>query len=81
MPFLHGRVTYVASDVTMDERTRASHYRVQVTVDEDQLSRLKDVELRAGMPVEAQIQTGSRSFFRYVAQPVLDSFHRAFREQ
>jgi HlyD family secretion protein len=81
VPFLHGHVTYVASDVTMDDRTRASHYRVQVTVDEEQLARLKEVELRAGMPVEAQIQTGSRSFFRYMAQPVLDSFHRAFREQ
>ncbi|MCG7362331.1 HlyD family type I secretion periplasmic adaptor subunit [Roseomonas sp. ACRSG] len=81
VPFLHGHVTYVASDVTMDDRTRASHYRVQVTVDEEQLARLKDVELRAGMPVEAQIQTGSRSFFRYIAQPVFDSFHRAFREQ
>jgi HlyD family secretion protein len=33
------------------------------------------------MPVEAHIQIGSRSFFRYMVQPVLDSFHRAFREQ
>jgi HlyD family secretion protein len=81
VPYLHGHVTYVASDVTVDDRTRASHYRVQVVVDEDQLAKLKEVELRAGMPVEAQIQTGSRSFFRYIAQPVMDSFHRAFREQ
>ncbi len=81
VPSLHGHVTYVASDVTTDERTRASHYRVQVVVDQEQLERLEHVELRAGMPVEAQIQTGSRSFFRYMIQPVLDSFHRAFREQ
>jgi HlyD family type I secretion membrane fusion protein len=81
VPFLHGHVTYVASDVSMDERTRASHYRVQIMIDQDQLSRLENVELKAGMPVEAQIQTGSRSFLRYMIQPVLDSFHRAFREQ
>ncbi|MBO1074487.1 HlyD family type I secretion periplasmic adaptor subunit [Roseomonas marmotae] len=81
VPFLHGHVTYVASDVTVDERTRASHYRVQIVVDEDQLAKLENVALRAGMPVEAQIQTGSRSFLRYMIQPVLDSFHRAFREQ
>jgi HlyD family secretion protein len=81
VPYLHGHVTYVASDVTIDERTRASHYRVQVVVDQEQMDRLEHVELRAGMPVEAQIQTGSRSFFRYIAQPVLDSFHRAFKEQ
>ena len=81
VPFLHGHVTYVASDVTTDDRTRASHYRVQIVVDQAQLARLENVELRAGMPVEAQIQTGSRSFLRYMIQPVLDSFHRAFREQ
>ncbi|EFH09063.1 HlyD family type I secretion periplasmic adaptor subunit, partial [Teichococcus cervicalis] len=81
VPFLHGHVTYVASDVTTDERTRASHYRVQIVIDQEQLARLENVVLRAGMPVEAQIQTGSRSFFRYMMQPVLDSFHRAFREQ
>jgi HlyD family secretion protein len=81
VPYLHGHVTFVASDVTTDDRTRASHYRVQITVDQDQLARLEHVELRPGMPVEAQIQTGSRSFFRYIAQPVIDSFHRAFREQ
>jgi len=81
VPYLHGHVTYVASDVTTDERTHASYYRVQIVVDEDQLRRLENVELRAGMPVEAQIQIGSRSFFRYMVQPVIDSFHRAFHEQ
>jgi HlyD family secretion protein len=81
VPFLDGKVTFVASDVTTDERTRASHYRVQIVIDASQISRLENVELRPGMPVEAQIQTGSRSFFRYMMQPVLDSFHRAFREQ
>ena len=81
VPFLDGKVSFVASDVTLDDRTRASHYRVQIVIDPDQLGRLEHVELRPGMPVEAQIQTGSRSFFRYMMQPVLDSFHRAFREQ
>lgn len=81
VPYLHGEVTYVAEDVTLDERTRMSHYRVQIVIEPDQLARLENVALRPGMPVEAQIQTGSRSFFRYMMQPVLDSFHRAFREQ
>ncbi|MFC3124559.1 HlyD family type I secretion periplasmic adaptor subunit [Pseudoroseomonas globiformis] len=81
VPYVHGHVTYVASDVTMDERTRQSYYRVQVAVDQDQIDRLENVQLVPGMPVEAQIQIGERSFFRYMMQPVLDSFHRAFREQ
>jgi HlyD family secretion protein len=81
VPFLHGHVTFVASDATNDDRRGTSFYRVQITIDEDQLRALQGVELRPGMPVEAMIQIGERSFFRYIAQPVIDSFHRAFREQ
>ena len=33
------------------------------------------------MPVEAHVQIGQRSFFRYITQPIRDSFARAFREQ
>jgi len=81
VPYLHGRVTYVASDVTMDDRTRQSYYRANILIDQDQLERLPNVQLVPGMPVEAYIQIGERSFFRYMVQPILDSFHRAFREQ
>jgi len=81
VPFLDGEVTVVAGDVTTEERTLREYYRVRIAIDEKQLSRLENVELRAGMPVEAQIQIGERSFLRYMIQPILDSFHRAFREQ
>ncbi|MCR0985496.1 HlyD family type I secretion periplasmic adaptor subunit [Roseomonas populi] len=81
VPFLNGSVTMVAGDVTIEERTGQEYYRARVAIDEDQLARLENVELRAGMPVEAQIQVGERSFLRYMIQPLLDSFHRAFREQ
>ena len=81
VPYVHGHVTYVASDVSMDERTRQSYYRVQILVDQDQLAKLENVRLVPGMPVEAQIQIGERSFFHYMMQPLIDSFHRAFREQ
>jgi HlyD family secretion protein len=81
VPYLHGRVTYVASDVTEDERRGLAYYRVRIEIDEDQLRALDGVQLRPGMMVEAQIRTGERSFARYMLQPVVDSFHRAFREQ
>ncbi len=81
VPYLHGHVTFVASDVTQDERRGTSYYRVHIELDQDQLRTLEGVQLRPGMMVEAQIQTGSRSFGRYLLQPVFDSFHRAFREQ
>jgi HlyD family type I secretion membrane fusion protein len=81
VPFLNGEVTVVAGDVTTEERTGHEYYRVRVSIDEGQLARLENVTLRAGMPVEAQIQVGERSFLRYMIQPLIDSFHRAFREQ
>jgi HlyD family type I secretion membrane fusion protein len=81
VPYLHGHVTFVASDATTDDRRGVSFYRVQIVIDDDQLRALQGVDLRPGMPVEAMIQIGERSFFRYIAQPVIDSFHRAFREQ
>ena len=80
VPFLHGHVLFVGSDVNQDPQRGQEFYRAQIRIDEDQLRALGDVELRAGMPVEAQIQIGERSFFRYMMQPVIDSFHRAFRE-
>ncbi len=81
VPYLHGQVTFVASDVTQDERRGTMFYRVQIHIDDDQLRAVEGVQLRPGMMVEAQIQTGERSFARYLLQPVFDSFHRAFREQ
>ena len=81
VPCLHGRVTFVAQDVTVDERTRTSFYRVHILIDRDQLDRLPSVQLVPRMPVEAMIQIGERSFLRYLTQPIVDSFTRAFREQ
>jgi HlyD family secretion protein len=81
VPYLHGQVSFVAGDVTVDEKTRTNYYRVQVLIDREQLERLENVHLVPGMPVEAHIRVGERSFLRYVIQPILDSFHRALREQ
>jgi HlyD family secretion protein len=81
VPYLHGHVTFVASDVTEDERRGLAYYRVNIQIDEDQLRALDGIALRPGMMVEAQIQTGRRSFARYMLQPLYDSFNRAFREQ
>lgn len=80
VPFLHGEVIFVAPDVTLDPQTRASHYRAHIRIDADQLARLPSVFLTPGMPVEAHIQLGSRTFWRYITQPVIDSFSRAFHE-
>jgi len=81
VPYLHGHVSFVAADVTTDPATRMSHYRAYVVIDREQLERLPSVFLASGMPVEAHVQIGKRSFWRYMTQPMRDSLHRAFKEQ
>ncbi len=81
VPYLHGHVTWVAADVTTNDQTRQQYYRAYILIDKDQLASLPNVFLTPGMPVEAHIQIGERSFFRYITQPIRDSFHRAFKEQ
>lgn len=81
VPYLHGQVTWVAADVTLHEVTHQPVYRAHIAVDAEQLAGLPGVFLAPGMPVEGHILVGERSFFRYLMQPVLDSFHRAFQEQ
>jgi HlyD family secretion protein len=81
VPYLHGEVTWVAADVTTNEQTRQQYYRAYILLDREQLASLPNVFLTPGMPVEAHVQIGERSFFRYMTQPIRDSFARAFREQ
>lgn len=81
VPFLHGEVTWVAADVTTNDQTRQQYYRAYILIDPEQLQTLPNVFLTPGMPVEAHVQIGERSFFRYMTQPIRDSFARAFREQ
>jgi HlyD family secretion protein len=81
VPFLHGHVTWVAADVTVNEQSRQQYYRAFILIDPDQLARLANVFLTPGMPVEAHVQTGQRTFFHYLIQPIRDSFARAFQEQ
>jgi len=81
VPYLHGNVTWVAADVTTNDQTQQQYYRAHIAIDRDQIASLPNVFLTPGMPVEAHVQIGQRSFFRYLVQPLLDSFHRAFKEQ
>ena len=81
VPFLNGQVTWVAADVTTNEQTRQQYYPAKISIDREQLDRLPNVFLTPGMPVEAHVQIGQRSFFQYMTQPIRDSFARAFREQ
>ncbi len=83
-PKLKGKVTQVSADKFTDgQGTQAtSYYLARVEVDKDELAKLeKPVELTPGMPADVLVKTGERSFLHYLFQPILDSMHKAFREE
>lgn len=81
VPTVHGKVVYVAADADTDPRSAQSFYRAKVRIDDAQLGALGGIQLAPGMPAEVMIKAGERTLLQYLAQPMLDSFDRAFREQ
>jgi HlyD family secretion protein len=80
-PPIDGTVTYVSADKLTDKKTNQPYYAARIRLDAEMLATLPEVELVPGMPAEAMIRTGERTVAFYALSPVLDSFHRAFREK
>ncbi len=79
-PELTGHVTKMSPDVFTDEQTGVSYYKVDIALDEGELEKLEGLELVAGMPVEAHIQTGERTPVEYIMKPLTDYLARAWAE-
>ena len=80
-PELNASVRYVAADATSDPRTEQNFFVVKVEVPIEELARLGDQRLQAGMQADIFIRTGERTFLGYLAQPLIDSFGKAWRER
>jgi HlyD family secretion protein len=80
-PELNGIVSRISPDTTVDQRTGQSHYTIRISMPPEEVSRLGDVRLIPGMPVEAFIQTGTRTMLSYLMKPLHDHLMRAFREK
>jgi HlyD family secretion protein len=81
-PLLNARVTYVSADRLVDKRTERPYYTAKLRIDEKELAALGgEVKMVPGMPSEAMIETGETTVAAYALSPILDSFHRAFREK
>jgi HlyD family secretion protein len=80
-PELNGLVTRVSADTTVDQRTSAPYYTLRISLSREEISRLGEVTLVPGMPVESFIQTGDRKVISYLMKPLSDQVMRAFRER
>ncbi|MFJ5369726.1 HlyD family type I secretion periplasmic adaptor subunit [Bosea sp. CER48] len=79
LPPLQAKVTYVAPDQLVDEKTGMPYFVVRSEIDQQSLRDYK-VSLHAGMTAEVMIVNGARRAIDYLVSPFTDSFNRAFRE-
>lgn len=80
-PEINGAVGRVSADTSTDQRTGLSFYTARIAMTPEELARLGAVTLLSGMPVEAMIQTQSRTVLSYLFKPLQDQFARALRER
>jgi HlyD family secretion protein len=78
-PELDGEVVHIAADVTQDDKMSEPYYSVRIRVRDGELGRLAGLQLLAGMPVEAFIQTTPRTVASFLVKPLGDQLARAFR--
>jgi HlyD family secretion protein len=79
-PELNGIVSWISAELTQDQHSGASYYTAHIAVSETELSRLHGLKIIPGMPVEAFVQTQSRTALSYLIKPLKDQMLRSFRE-
>ncbi|WP_170068387.1 HlyD family type I secretion periplasmic adaptor subunit [Meinhardsimonia xiamenensis] len=80
-PAITGILARISADAFSDEARGASYYAGEVTLGPAETSRLGDVRLVPGMPVEAFITTEARTPLSYLLRPIGRYFARALRER
>jgi HlyD family secretion protein len=80
-PQLVGLVSYVSADLSRDKQSNATYYTVKVTMTASERRRLGDLQLVAGMPAEAFLQTTSRTMLSYLFKPITEQLARMFNER
>ncbi len=77
---LKGVVKQVAPDTVKEEKSGRSFYKVRVEIPDSELHSIDRMTLVPGMLAQVEIVTGERSALRYLLDPVIESFHRAMKE-
>lgn len=89
LPKIDGTLTHISADVIAQggdpqnpSGGQAQFYQARVEVTPESLEALAKLhlELLPGMPAEVLVNTGQRTLFQYLADPVRDSFSRSFIE-
>ncbi len=82
-PVVQGKVVWVSADrFTNPNATNPSegYYTARVSLNTDAYKKIGNQELKAGMPVEVIIKTGSRTFMSYLLKPFFDRAALSLKE-
>ncbi|MDD5460630.1 MAG: HlyD family type I secretion periplasmic adaptor subunit [Methylococcales bacterium] len=79
-PEMNGKVINLSADRLIDEKDGLPYYLAQIELTPDSYLKLGELELLPGMPAEVLINTGERTVFEYLMQPITNAFARAFIE-
>jgi HlyD family secretion protein len=79
-PDVAGTLIFISADLTQDQHTGQSYYRIKVKLDPGQAELVKSLALKPGMPAEVFVETGDRSILSFILKPLFDQMRHAFRE-
>ena len=78
-PTIPGKVEWISAEKSVDQTTGMTYYQAHIGVEEKDFDKLDGLKVKIGMPVEAYIETGSRTILSYLLKPLVDQAMRAFR--
>ena len=79
-PEVPATIEYISADRLVDPATQEPYFDARLKLDPNLPESISRDQIYPGMPVDAFIKTGERTFVEYLAKPVTDSFSKAFRE-
>ena len=79
-PDVAGTLIFISADLTQDQHTGQSYYRIKVKLDPGQKDMIASLALKPGMPAEVFVETGDRSILSFILKPLFDQMRHAFRE-
>jgi protease secretion system membrane fusion protein len=80
-PELSAEVEHVSADRFEDERTGEPYYKVRTRVSAEEMGRIGQLKVRAGMPVDMFVKTGERTALNYLLKPLADHMRTAMTEE
>jgi epimerase transport system membrane fusion protein len=80
VPKTVGKLIGLSADKITDERTGQPYYTAKIELTPESYVKLGNMELLPGMPADVLINTGERTVFEYLMQPISNAWAKAMIE-